>query len=365
MSEGHWVTARRRLIPHLRRLPEPIEARLRRVLPAAMLAAKASTAPRGTGSLQPPPAPPSAVRPDGTVILLYHRIATDPYDPFRLCVTPEHFDEHLEVLRRHADPAPLAEVVRRCGASKRARVAVTFDDGYADNLHAGGPILEQAGVPATVYVTTGSIASDKPLWPLRLEELFRLGEPRSERLFVDTPAGAISVDTPNDASRVAALAAVHDQLTPMHPSVIALAMAALEEHFGGDVPSVERRMLNREELRAMARSDLFSLGAHTRTHSWLSGLSDDELDFEVKGSKSDLEDVTGIAVRDFAYPFGTRISFDRSATRSVRRAGFLSASTTIDDPLTSGTSRFLLPRHPVYDWDGERFERMLLSWLAA
>jgi len=365
MSEGHWVSTRRRLIPHLRRLPEPIEARLRRMLPDALLASRAQTARSAVGYLHPPSTPPSTVRPDGTLILLYHRIAVDPDDPFRLCVTPEHFEEHLEVLRRHSDSVPLTEVLRRSGPAKRARVAVTFDDGYADNLHAAGPILEKAGVPATVYVTTGSISSDKPLWPLRLEELFRLGTPRSERVCVRTHSGTLSVDTPFEGSRHVALAAAHDQLTPMRPSIIAQAMSALEAHFGGEVPSVERRMLDTDELRKMASSELFRLGAHTRTHSWLSGLSDEDLDFEIKGSKTDLEEIIGVAVSDFAYPFGTRISFDRSATRSVRRAGFSSATTTIDDPLTGGTSRFLLPRHPVYDWDGEHFERMLLSWLAA
>lgn len=365
MGDRHWATARRRLIPHLRRLPEPLEARLRKALPDSLLAAERETTHRNAGFLRPPTIPPRPVRPDGAVILLYHRIAADPNDPFRLCVTPEHFGEHLEVIRRHSDPVPLADVFRRCGPAKRARVAVTFDDGYADNLHAGGPLLDKAGVPAVVYVVTGSIASDKPLWPLRLEELFRLGAPRSDRFYARAAGVAFSVDTPRDGQRDAALAAAHDQLTPMHPNAIAQAMSALEEHFGGDVPSVERRMLDDRELRAMAQGDLFSLGAHTRTHAWLSGLSDEDLDFEIKGCKSDLEDVTGVAVTDFAYPFGTRISFDRAATRSVRKAGFATACTTFDDPLATGTSRFLLPRHPVYDWDGERFERMLLSWLAA
>lgn len=365
MSEGHWLSARRHLIPHLRRLPEPVEARLRRMIPDSWLVRRAETGCNAAGYPHPPSTPSSAVRPDGTLILLYHRIASDPDDPFRLCVTPEHFDEHLEVLRQHCDSVPLAAVIRRSRPAKRPRVAVTFDDGYADNLHAGAPILEKAGVPATVYVTTGSISSDKPLWPLRLEELFRLGTPRSERVCVRTPSGTVRVDTPFEGSRDGALAVAHDQLTPMHPAVIAQAMSALEAHFGGEVPSVERRMLDAEELRRMARSELFSLGAHTKTHAWLSGLSDEELDFEIKGSKADLEDITGVAVTDFAYPFGTRISFDRSATRSVRRAGFSSASTTMDDPLTTRTSRFLLPRHPVYDWAGEHFERMLLYWLAA
>ena len=34
------------------------------------------------------------------LILIYHRVAEDPIDPWRLCVSPENFARHMEVLRK-------------------------------------------------------------------------------------------------------------------------------------------------------------------------------------------------------------------------------------------------------------------------
>ena len=360
--------ARRRLLPLLRRLPEPVEASARILLRAGRADEArpygeiAYNDPPGGQSHEMPNVSRRSVRADSVVVLLYHRVAEDPDDPFRLSVAPRRFEEHMRILKRHAEPVTLGEVLKR---GRRPRVAVTFDDGYADNLLAGGPILAAESMPTTVFVTSGSIGSERPLWPLRLEELFRLGEARTDVIDLDIARNVLTIRTPRGGSSTGDLMAAHDLLTPLHPSITAEAMQQLEVHFGGNVPTGSRRMLSEQEVRAMAATDIFTVGSHTRTHAWLSALDDTDLDNEVAGSKADLESLTGRPVTEFAYPFGTRISFGRSATHALRRAGFALACTTFDDPVAPGTSRYLVPRRPVHDWSGPEFEGRLLSWLAA
>ena len=48
-----------------------------------------------------------------TIILLYHRIAKVSSDPQLLCVTPEHFSEHLDILTKQYAPQPLRNLQRR------------------------------------------------------------------------------------------------------------------------------------------------------------------------------------------------------------------------------------------------------------
>jgi peptidoglycan/xylan/chitin deacetylase (PgdA/CDA1 family) len=92
---------------------------------------------------------------DGGVILGYHRISDVAWDPFSLSVSPEHFTEHLEILRTHGRPLPLADLVRSLdGRPLRGGIALTFDDGYADNLSLAKPLLAKHGVPATIFVAT-------------------------------------------------------------------------------------------------------------------------------------------------------------------------------------------------------------------
>jgi len=100
------------------------------------------------------------------VILMYHRIADEPNDPWSLAVSPAHFEEHLRVLSRTRHPLALTEFIAklRAGTLPPRAVAVTFDDGYVDNLTAGKPRLTAADVPATVFLATGFIDRREPIW---------------------------------------------------------------------------------------------------------------------------------------------------------------------------------------------------------
>src|SRR5690242_19657355 len=93
------------------------------------------------------------------LILLYHRVADLATDPFEQAISPRRFEEHLEVLVRRAQPVGLTELLKRLSTGKIAQrsAVVTFDDGYADNLHAAAPILQKHGVPATFFLSTGPI----------------------------------------------------------------------------------------------------------------------------------------------------------------------------------------------------------------
>ena len=100
------------------------------------------------------------------VILLYHRVADLSADPWGLAVAPRHFAEQLAVLREHGRVLGLRQLATALqdGTIPHRSVAVTFDDGYADNLHAAKLLLERHGIPATVFVTTGTLESEREFW---------------------------------------------------------------------------------------------------------------------------------------------------------------------------------------------------------
>src|SRR5512140_1328532 len=102
--------------------------------------------------------------PEG-LILVYHRVAPSRTDPFGLCVSAERFDAQLRLLRRHANPLPLAELVARArrGTLPPRSVALTFDDGFPDTLEDALPLLQRHDVPATVFVSTG-LSTRREYW---------------------------------------------------------------------------------------------------------------------------------------------------------------------------------------------------------
>ena len=93
-------------------------------------------------------------------VLIYHSVSDDPPEwiaPF--AVAPSVFRRHLELIDA-AGATPLtaggyAEALRVGGALPERPVVITFDDGLADFRDEAVPLLEQAGFPATLFVTTG------------------------------------------------------------------------------------------------------------------------------------------------------------------------------------------------------------------
>ena len=93
------------------------------------------------------------------VILCYHRIGEADV----LTTTPDRFRRDLEHLQSHFHCLPLSELCAHLkqGELNRPTAVVTFDDGYRDNFTLAAPILKAAQVPATFFVSTGFMNTQK------------------------------------------------------------------------------------------------------------------------------------------------------------------------------------------------------------
>jgi peptidoglycan/xylan/chitin deacetylase (PgdA/CDA1 family) len=108
-----------------------------------------------------PSAPPPALR-----VLTYHRVNVDhPLD--RLSVPADAFAEQMRTLAEDGfHVLPLEQALRtwREGGALPARaVAITFDDGYADNFDIALPVLARHSLRATFFLATGLVGSPDTL----------------------------------------------------------------------------------------------------------------------------------------------------------------------------------------------------------
>lgn len=96
-------------------------------------------------------------------ILCYHNVARAPEDaPFKLLyVSPEKFERQLWTLRRLGlrGVSTSEGIARLRETTARARVVLTFDDGYADTLTTAAPLLKRYGFSATCYVVSGAVGT--------------------------------------------------------------------------------------------------------------------------------------------------------------------------------------------------------------
>lgn len=101
-----------------------------------------------------------------STILVYHRVADISHDPLQLCVSSHNFREQIIDLKKHCNLVTLSHMVDdlKLRKVKKKTVAITFDDGYADNLYTALPILEELNVPATIFIATGNTNSQEEFY---------------------------------------------------------------------------------------------------------------------------------------------------------------------------------------------------------
>jgi peptidoglycan/xylan/chitin deacetylase (PgdA/CDA1 family) len=310
------------------------------------------------------------------VILMYHRIANDPVDPWGLCVSPIHFEEQLHVLRRSRAPLPLKDFVRHllAGTLPAHAVALTFDDGYADNWFAGKPRLAAADVPATVFLATGYLNRPEEFWWDELARLILLDEcARSFEVVVRGDAmhfefGPQSPARDTDTWRAwsapltrrqQALFSIWQALRPLKDEERQTLMTGIRSTFedGHTEPTLARAMTF-EEVRALVTDGLVTIGAHTVTHPPLTRLDAGARRREIIESKVTCEALLGAQVPGFAYPYG---DLDGEVCSAIGGAGFAYACSTRHGPVTAASDILALPRIQVLDWDGDAFGQALSS----
>ncbi|MFI5310990.1 MAG: polysaccharide deacetylase family protein [Gemmatimonadales bacterium] len=318
------------------------------------------------------------------VVLLYHRVAGPRRDPQCLDVSPRNFDAHLAALARSASPLVLDdfEARRRAGTLPARAVAVTFDDGYADNLLAAAPVLARHRVPATVFVTTGLVGANREFW---WDDAERIAfAPR----LLCAPVPALSLPwsqsdgdsrgLDGDRDRWSVLETVdptprHRLYRSMCEALYTLDGSAREERLAewrawAGVPVEARpshRTVTLAELRALAGATGVSIGAHSMTHPVLARLAREDQRRELEESRASLARSLERAVPSVAYPFGTRAEVSRATTEAARDAGFDFAMANESLSAWRWSSRWRVPRVLVRDWDGETFTRQLERWFAA
>lgn len=301
----------------------------------------------------------------GGVVLAYHRITDFEENPNNTCVSPRRFREHLEVLRKFARFSHLDEIVQQGNAGKRpaCRVALTFDDGYTDNLVTAKPILEEFECPGTVYVTTGPIETGAAFYWDTLDVVFlqtpRL--PESLELYIAGERHSWKVGS-GARARVELYQAVVRVINPLRPSVRDTLVEEICRWAGPglDATRRDRLTMTADQLVSLTSDGLVTVGAHCITHPWLPSLSPEEQGEELSGSRRQLEDIVGKPVRSVAYPYG---QMTQETPAISREQGFTSGCTTEQAAIRSVLDPLLIPRIVVFDLDGDQFENMLREWV--
>lgn len=307
----------------------------------------------------------------GCAVLLYHRVTTLDTDPQLLAVTPEAFDAHLSVLKKHYRVLTIEEFDHYLLGSKRFpknAVLLTFDDGYADNHHAARPILERHGLQALFYIASGYMGQLREYWWDEVERMILLNPELPLEFSFERPGSALHWNggmQPGGSERDGHYRRSLEILRPLPSEERDSILDELRMMLRSEEPRASHLPMSIDELRAFATSKAVVIGAHTVGHPSLAGTSKASQRAEIEGSRSALEGWLGRSVPYFSYPFGTGADFNATTEELVQAAGFKHVAANFPGLVHARSPRFKFPRFLVRNWEAPEFQDRLQGFFNA
>ena len=291
------------------------------------------------------------------IILTYHRVADLDRDPQLLVVSKARFEAQAAMLStryRVVSLSSLATDLTKHRLQNRT-VAITFDDGYADNLTNARPVLERHMLPATVFVSSGYIGGEQEFWWDEAERI-TLGRESDVRWNALMPPE-------KDAHRE-----YLDLMSELHPLPALIREKALAEarrRFGieAGVRSAYRPM-TALEVAELDASPLLEVGAHSADHEVLQLLEGAHQRTAIERDKAELERLCGRDIDLFSYPYGGRDDYGPETVSIVREVGFRAACANFPGLVKPSSDVFQLPRFVVRDWEADELARHIDAWFA-
>ena len=290
-------------------------------------------------------------------ILMYHGVPTrDTFDGLANCngynISLREFERHLAYLNRRCHVISLSNLLEARDISKdRTNVVLTFDDGYENNYGNVFRLLCQYQFPATFALSTGFINEREPLWNDVVE--YAITTSRKSRVSIEWNGDRIDCALGHSATRMQLYMWLMDKCTsgvPLRRTELlqrALDELGITDYRNDMFTNEDYRPLATTQIEEMAASGLAEFAAHSVNHYMLTGLDAEQRDFELRGSKQQVEELTGAPCRFLTIPGG---AYDSAVIDNAFRAGYERVLTSDLGPVAGGErvmNRNVLRREPA------------------
>jgi peptidoglycan/xylan/chitin deacetylase (PgdA/CDA1 family)/CelD/BcsL family acetyltransferase involved in cellulose biosynthesis len=277
---------------------------------------------------------------DRLVIVAWHNVERTWHYPAAPGAGGQGFERQLRRLAQLGTVVPLAPALRSLTTGQplppRA-VALTFDDGYRDNLEVGVPVLERLGLPATFFLVPGILEGTvRPWWETVAWAVTTSGK---------ATVGWDGQELPTRGrDGLRSLARLTERLKGLDQAARHRAVAELLERLEPDgEPDMGGLFLDWDGARELLRRG-FTVGAHSMDHAILARESPKAQLQDLVESRRRLETELDVAVDLLAYPNGSRVDYDAVTVDAARRAGYSHALTARSGWNSPGTPIFEVRR---------------------
>jgi peptidoglycan/xylan/chitin deacetylase (PgdA/CDA1 family) len=278
-------------------------------------------------------------------ILIFHRVRAQPDPLFPNESHAAAFAERMWCVRHWFNVLPLDEAVAalaRDSIPARA-LAITFDDGYADNATIALPILRRLGLHATFFVATGFLDGGR-MWNDTVIETLRTA--KGDEL--DLSGQGLGKQAIGSAQqRKAAIGTILGLLKYLPQEERQLRVDAIAAQAGVALP--QDLMMSSDQLRSLAAAGM-GIGGHTISHPILARIDETAARREIADGRDALQTIVRQPVKLFAYPNGRpNIDYGALHVRLARELGFVAAVSTAAGAARAGGPLHELPRFTPWD----------------
>jgi len=285
-------------------------------------------------------------RPRSLRILAYHGIVENYQDRFleRNFVTYKDFNFQLDYLTKNFKLLSIDDILNKKGDFSN-EIAITFDDGYENNIIAAEILLKRK-IPFAIFLTTGILGSQaKSIWPVDLSLLLLKGSLNEIYLFKKP------WNLNNDIQRKNVFNEIRSILKKLKSQEKNAALVELLSQYPEDELEIlynkftNFKMLSVGQAKELSSFNLCNLGSHGFQHELLHSNQDTSIvEFEIERSIEQFKDYFGNKPDFFAYPNGDS-SF--VAETILRQSGFKAAFVLNPIPKINIANNFLIQRMNV------------------
>ena len=254
------------------------------------------------------------------LILLYHGISSQDLSAINARHLPvQQFEKHLKYFIKRFNIVSLGDVPEKTITGKPT-IALTFDDGFENNLHTALPLLEKYSAPATFFIPSIAL-ENKFILPSDRVDIVRWGTKEKELEFAGKTfikKGKHRLLEKNTGENI------YSYLQRSGPAQTGTHLDefckrySFEKHLAA-CPREAHALLDAKQVKQLSSSPFVTIGSHARTHCALNECSPAELKNELELSKCELEDCTGKRIGSIAYPYG---NYNSDVTRAARDSGY-------------------------------------------
>lgn len=271
-------------------------------------------------------------------ILAGHCVGRPNGLPPNLAISEDRLGDILRTLGATFDWCTVGEGVASFDGPSLARsmVALSFDDGYRDNLEVLVPILQQTGAKATVFLEGAPLVDNRVSWSHKYFWLIHVVGVTLET--VASELLSISPEAKGFARLAQAAQGVPEGREYQIKRVLKYECDATERdaavhrifvgHGGEEHLLRDSLYLSKQQALDLQAAGV-ELGGHTQDHEVLATLSPEEAFRQISKGRNSMERVFGTELSPcFAYPFGRKWDFDEGSKHAVIAAGYSIAVTT-------------------------------------